>query len=528
MPSATRGWTVVDEAGDPVEGLVVAAAEGSVLARADAAGRLRLPTEAAPAQVLDPLGLRPLAHRAEGDRLVVDRRDALAWTVGGEAPLAGNDVELFADAQMFRPILDAIRGARETLHLSQLLLFHDFVPWADGMEEAGRTMLDHLFAAADRGVEVRVLLNQNLLVPDSVRAIQAMCGQRRCIEVRAFPMSPNVLHAKVIVVDGTEAFIVGPPFQQKYWDTTAHLADEPRRRDPRPLHDVSLRVRGPAVAGIDTLFASLWSMRGDAVSPCPPPPPAGTQSLQLATTLPRGLLPEPRWHPRAAREAYQRAFVNAQDFVYLESQYFTSPSITQAIAAALHAKPDLQVILLLNTAVDVPLYLTWQKRRLASLGHPRHPRLGVFYLASPTVDPRRPRDVYIHAKLALVDDAWASVGTANLDSLSLEKGEEWGVPVEANVDVNALLLDGIEGAPRTGIVSRIRRRLWGEHLGDEGVWTTARPEGGWLSLWRAAAEANAKALEAGAYPARGRVLPYLPPDLPDVPPETPPLARVVA
>lgn len=526
MQADERGWTVVDEAGDPVEGLVAEAGPQGVLRRSDAGGRL--PGPAPPRRLLDALGLREVAHRVEGTRLVVDRRDALGWTVGGDPPQPGNDVELLQDCQMFPPMLAAIARARETVHVSQLLLFKDFVPWADAGSHAGRTFLEHLLDASGRGARVRVLLNQNLLVPDSVRDVVALCERRACIDVRPFPMTPNVLHAKVLVVDGEEAFVVGPPFQQKYWDTTSHLATEPRRGDPRPLHDVSLRIRGPAVASVDALFAALWSVRGGRIEPCAPPPAAGRHALQIATTLPRGMLPHEEWHPRAAREAYQRAFANAQDYVYLESQYFTSPSVTEAIAAALHAKPDLQVIVVLNTRVDVPLYLSWQKRRLASLGHPRHPRLGVFTLSSPTTDPMRPQPVYIHSKLALADDAWASVGTSNLDSLSLEKGEEWGFTVESNVDVNALLFDGIEGVPRTGVVGSIRRRVWGEHLGDEGVWTSTRPEGGWLALWRRVAEANARALDEGRFPARGRVLPYVPDDLPDVPPETPPLARVSA
>ena len=527
---ATPGeWTIVDETGEPVEGLVVALGEDDPrLVKADAGGRVDLPEGARPARVLCPLGLRPVDHRVEGARLVVERHDALGWTVPGALREEGNDVELLADCQMFGPMLRALERAQATVNISQLLLFHDFTPWEEGGDARQASFLDRLVAAADRGAKVRILLNQNLLVPDTVRDVQALCEGHACMEVRAFPMSPNVLHAKVLVVDGEEAFIVGPPFQQKYWDTSSHLAVEPRRDDPRPLHDVSLRIRGPAVAGVDDLFAALWTQRGDEVHPCPRPGPAGPQTLQLVTTLPRGMIASDRWHARSAREAYQRVFANAQDYVYLETQYFTSPSVTEAIAAALHAKPELQVILILNVRVDVPLYVTWQKRRLASLGHPRHPRLGVFTLSSPTSDPMRQQPVYIHSKLALADDCWASVGTANLDSLSLETGEEWGIPIESNVDVNAILLDGIEAAPRTGIVASIRRRIWGEHLGDEGVWTAARPEGGWLSLWRRVAEANAKAATEGRFPACGRVLPYVPPDLPDVPLETPPLARVVA
>lgn len=523
MEPSAREWTVVDERGLPVAGLALRVGEGPdarPAGRTGADGTLLLASGEPVTAVLDPLGVREVPHRAEGARLVVDRRQALGWAI--DAPVDhGNDVDLFVDSEMFPPMLRAIDRARESVHVSQLLLFKDFCCAFDGACKPQKTLLEHLVAAAQRGAQVRILLNENVLVPDTVRDVQAMCEENVCMEARSFPMTPNVLHAKVLVVDGEEAFIVGPPFEQKYWDTSAHRFDDPRRADPRPLHDVSLRVRGPAVARVDRFFASLWGMRGEPVEACRVPPPAGNDTLQIATTLPRDLLPG-EWHPRAAREAYQRALANAREHVYLETQYFTSPSITEAIAAALAANPKLQVILVLNTTVDVPGYVAWQKRRLAELGHPDHPRLGVFTLWSPTLDPKSPRAVYVHAKLAFVDDAWASIGTSNLDSLSLEKGREWGFEMESNVDLNGILLDGVDGAPATGKVASYRRRLWAEHLGDAGVWTARAPEEGWLPLWRSVAEANARALEEGRFPERGRILPYVP-NLPNVERREPPV-----
>lgn len=523
MEPPAREWTVVDEHGRPVAGLVLRAGDGPdarPAGRTGVDGKLLLAWDEAVTAVLDPLGVREVPHRAEDARLVVDRRQALGWSV--DAPLdRGNDLDLFVDSEMFPPMLEAIGRARESVHVSQLLLFKDFCCAFDGAARPRQTLLEHLVAAATRGAQVRILLNENVLVPDTVRDVQRMCEESVWMEARSFPMTPNVLHAKVIVVDGKEAFIVGPPFEQKYWDTTSHRFDDPRRGDPRPLHDVSLRVRGPAVARIDRLFAGLWGMRGEPIEPCPVPPPAGEDTLQIATTMPRDLLPD-EWHPRAAREAYQRALANAREYAYMETQYFTSPSIVEAIAAALETNPKLQVILVLNTTVDVPGYVAWQKRRLAELGHPDHPRLGVFTLWTPTPDPRAPRAVYVHAKLALVDDAWASVGTSNLDSLSLESGHEWGFEVESNVDLNGIILDGIEGAPATGKVASYRRRLWAEHLGDAGVWTARPPPGGWLALWRDVAQSNARALEEGRFPHRGRILPYAP-ALPGVERREPPV-----
>lgn len=485
-------WRVVDETGAPLAGPRITRGEDGAL------------------QVLDALGLRTLPYHAEGDRLVVPRREATSWLVSGSSASTGNEARLFVDADMFDEISKAIEGARQTIHVTQLLLYPDFAAVFDANQQPRATLLERLLAAARRGVEVRILLNENRVVPDTANAVRSACEDAACVEVRTFPLTPNVFHVKLLVVDGREAFVVGPPFEQKYWDTTTHAADDPRRGHPRPLHDVSLRLRGPAVGDVDRLFCDLWGTRGATVEPCPAPPPYGDDALQLVATLPHGLLPDSQWPSRAAREGYQRAFGHAQRFVYLETQYFTSPSIVRAIAAALDAKPDLQVILVLNMDVDVPFYLTWQKRRLAELGHPGHPRLGVFTLWSRGSKPEKPASVYVHSKLAFADDVWASIGTANLDSLSLERGEEFGFEVESNVDLNVLLLDGIEGAPHTGQVAAWRRRLWAEHLGDHGVWHAQPPPGGWLALWREVAHRNALAAAEGRFPDVGRVLPYEP------------------
>lgn len=488
----TSRWRVVDEKGAPVEGARVTQDEDSV-------------------RVLDPLGLREVPHVVDADgRLVVERREVESWLVSGAPASAGNEARLFIDSDMFEEIVRAVDGARETVHVTQLLLYPEFCATYDADHRPRALLLDRLLAASRRGAHVRILLNENRLIPDTANAVRAACEDADCMEVRTFPMTPNVFHVKLLVVDGREAFVVGPPFEQKYWDTNNHAADDPRRDHPRPLHDVCLRLRGPAVGDIDRLFCDLWGTRGAPLQPCPPPPPYGKDALQLVATLPRGLLPTSQWLPRGAREGYQRAFGNAQAFVYLETQYFTSPSITRAIAAALDAKPDLQVILVLNMAVDVPFYLTWQKRRLAELGYPGHPRLGVFTLWSPGVSSEKPVSTYVHSKLAFCDDAWASIGTANLDSLSLEKGEEFGIEVESNVDLNVLVLDGIEGGPRTGQVAAWRRRIWAEHLGDHGVWRATPPPGGWLALWREVAHRNAVAATEGRFPERGRILPYEP------------------
>ena len=70
------------------------------------------------------------------------------------------------------------------------------------------------------------------------------------------------MHAKLVLIDGREAFLLGSPFVNSYWDDGAHLPYDARRPlrelGGRPLHDVSVHLRGPAVAELEALFASVW------------------------------------------------------------------------------------------------------------------------------------------------------------------------------------------------------------------------------------------------------------------------------
>lgn len=72
-----------------------------------------------------------------------------------------------------------------------------------------------------------------------------------------------------------------------------------------------------------------------------------------------------------------------------------------------------------------------------------------------------------------------------------------------------MLLDGIAGKPRTGLVGDVRRRLWSEHLGRQAGELGEAPPQGWLALWQEVAAENAGALAQGKAPA-SKVSPFTP------------------
>ena len=105
------------------------------------------------------------------------------------------------------------------------------------------------------------------------------------------------------------------------------------------------------------------------VRPRPPrprsPPPAPEEflaSAQLVRTVNVQTLPGLDAGELGVLEAYLRAIENATDYIYFENQYFTDERIGQALVAALNdaARPNLQVILMVNVVPDMPVYPYWQ------------------------------------------------------------------------------------------------------------------------------------------------------------------------
>jgi phosphatidylserine/phosphatidylglycerophosphate/cardiolipin synthase-like enzyme len=123
----------------------------------------------------------------------------------------------------------------------------------------------------------------------------------------------------------------------------------------------------------------------------------------------------------------------------------------------------------------------------------------------PTTGFPRITPVYVHAKVGIVDDVWATVGSANLDSLSLDTmglAELFHLRAGRSTEVNVVIVDGVDGQPST-VANLLRRRLWSEHLGFESAGEPnpnhrdlgAPPSGGWLNLWTQRADANLKLLK---------------------------------
>lgn len=430
------------------------------------------------------------------------RSDVMHDAAAAVAAPAVAEVEWMVDnAEAWAAGVASIDAARRTIWLTQLALDPDCVVYPSGLADAPdrrtRLLIDALIDATARGVEVRVLLNASLLLDTAAplrRFLDAAGVDRRRFRVRGMSLFPQLLHAKLLVVDAEEAHLVGSPFVNGYWDDPHHAPFDPRRParelGGRPLHDVSTLVRGGPALRLATVFADLWNRatdveRGDEEPLLAPPhAPAADAAAHAAVRVARSL--PARITPYAARgvteihEAILAAVAGARRFIYIEHQYLSSQSVVDALAEALRREPALEVLMVLNQNPDVTAYRGWQALRLGAAGLLDHERVGVFavWSCAPDEDSRawQLNQIFVHSKVLIIDDAWATVGSANLDGVSLQTyGDDFTSALGRavfrgvrNIDVN-LVADGSRddsGATGAAIVA-LRTRLWNEHLAHE-------------------------------------------------------------
>jgi phosphatidylserine/phosphatidylglycerophosphate/cardiolipin synthase-like enzyme len=310
------------------------------------------------------------------------------------------------------------------------------------------------------------------------------------------------LHQKMVVVDGTHAFVGGIDMlielngDYDRWDTHSHHHSSPLRRNeeertPHNWHDAHAIIEGPAVGDVERNFRQRWNevvMRHELdyqllVPDHPPPPPVASTSLvQVARTIPAHTYSfAPENGIQGIAQVYAKALGNAQHFVYMENQYFwthafygvdlpflgaDSPDMERNIrelAAALQRGATVAIVLPDHPNVgraftDAGLArLREEAPDAAAQG-----RIQAFCLAASTevegAEDYRP--IYVHAKVTIVDDVWSTLGSANLNNRGLRDDTE----------LNVATLDG-------ELARGLRIVLWAEHLeliGEESMLTVAR------------------------------------------------------
>ena len=379
----------------------------------------RAARDAPPVQLTGPRGpLSPAQSKAVLERLsgtardsdIFERHLAVEEAVAGAPLTIGNDVVLLEDGpNTYRAMLAAIESARDHINLETYILEDD---------DVGRAFAQALVAKQRSGVQVN-------LMHDSVGTLKTPHGffeglQAAGIAVLEFnPINPLLArkewelnqrdHRKLLVVDGRTAFLGGINISSVYSSgssgtrgsgagTSAAAQRLGERASGPPWRDTDLQLRGPVVADLQKLFIDAWvAQKGPALAPrnyFPPPETAGRQVVRAIGSKPD--------------EAYSQIYAtllsaigSAEKTVWLTNAYFApDPQLLSALTQAVARGVDVKLILPSQT----DSWLVFHAGRAYYSG-----------LLKAGVQIYERRGAILHAKSALIDGVWATVGSTNLD-----------------------------------------------------------------------------------------------------------------
>jgi cardiolipin synthase len=315
----------------------------------------------------------------------------------------GNAVDLLrGGAEFFPALIEAVASARREVWIETYIFADD---------DAGRAVSAALGEAVRRGVTVRVLVDgwgaKHYLTPSLERRLDDL-------GVTLLKYRPEVspwqfrshrlrrLHRKIAHVDGRVGFVGG-----------INVIDDmntPGHKPPRV--DYAVRIRGPVVASIVQTMARVWALcelvqfSTSDVKLFP-----DTVRIERAGTQPaKYTIRDNLRHRRDIEMAYLAAIrVARREIVIANAYFFPGIRFRRALIAA--AQRGVQVTLLLQARVEYRL-LHYASRALYG------------QLLAGGVAIEEYHRSFLHAKVAVIDNRWATVGSSNIDPYSLLMSRE--------------------------------------------------------------------------------------------------------
>ncbi len=351
---------------------------------------------------------------------------------------SGNSVELLVrGGQAYDAFEKAVRDATDHIHF-------EFYIWQ--ADETGRRFRDLLAEKAREGVEVRVLYDAvggSAVKGSFMRPlVDAGAQVHSFLPLVLFERSLRINfrnHRKIIVIDNQVAFTGGVNIGDEYID----------------WFDVAFRFEGPVVNQFQEVFAEDWYFASgenladlryfrESVADSSDDSPE-TRTDATIRLLPSG----PDQTRSVSKTSFFLALTMASQRIWLTTPYFVpDPSISMALQAA--ALRGLDVRLLLPGVSDVPV------ARIAGRGYFEELlEAGVrIFEYSPEV---------LHAKTLVIDDEWAIVGSANLDTRSFHLNFEANAAIRSTAlaqDLSELIADCFEKSEEIDLERFAKRGTW--------------------------------------------------------------------
>lgn len=471
------------------------------------------------------------------------------FTPTGTPPRENNFIRpLINGEDAWKSIYDQIRAARETIHLCFWAMENDLelirtVPdqFTGPTRRRENTLYRVLYERKRAGVKIRILLwdypaNARMNFADTLIRLSGSIGDFE-VMYQSHPSAIGSWHQKYIVIDDSVAFVGGMNAKGNDWDTSEHNAIEVRRADyplsardrrriPRaldhnltnpPRHDYMAWIAGPIAADVQANFVERWNycltQRLDyyryATRAAPPQIPNRMSNVkaQINRTVPD--YPVTPGGEKGILEVYKKAIQEAENYIYIEDQYFRSDEIANEISNAMTSNAALKVIVVTPPdlwsdidpddwfAVGTPS--TYWTQSAYNTIRASHSNFHFFFLQANYVNSARQRvfvPVDLHAKIMIVDDVWYTIGSCNINDRGFETDGELNVTVQHDS------------------AGSFRKDIFGYHLKEQ----CPDDINDAVRLWYEHARANNRAWAAGTEPRsmiftygfRGPLIPTLP------------------
>lgn len=356
--------------------------------------------------------------------------------------LRGNALTLLENGTQFFPaLLEEIDRAQAEIFLETYI----FAP-----DEVGHAMAAALQRAARRGVSVHVIVDgfggrdfvSHLLEPLTASGVHALIYRREVATLSLRRRRLRRLHRKLAVIDGRVAFVGGINIISDY---EAPALDAPRQ-------DYAVRIEGPLLAPIQASVRHVWGLVSWASfrRRLRLMGKINTQPLPVGDMEAAFVIRDNIRHRRDIEDAYLLGIAGARREIILANAYFLpGRRFRQALVAA--ARRGVRITLLIQGLADHPLQQRATRAIYDSL-------LGA---GMRIIEYHRS---YLHAKVAVIDEHWATVGSSNIDPFSLLLAREANVVIRHRPFATRLrdsLLKAIaEGGREIHPVAWQRAPLW--------------------------------------------------------------------
>ena len=430
----------------------------------------------------------------DNDATRVDQvHPATAWSEGNRCRF------LIDGVAYFRELHQRLEATRE----GDLVYFTDWQGDADELlvaDDPDSAVVEVLARADERGVDVRGLIwrshwNRIGFFSRENRTLGEQLQQRGAealLDMRV--RNGGSHHQKFVVIRHRDdpsrdiAFVGGIDLAHSRRDDHRHLGDPSSDRiaheygDRPPWHDAMVAISGPAVHDVETTFRERWEdpsplsrrpdywladkvrrldRTPDALPPQAPPPPAddgGTHAVQLLRTYPN--LRQARDYPfapggeRSVARGYAKAAKRSRRLIYVEDQYFWGNEIASTFLDTLVDNPGLHLVCVLPLLPDLEgtsrtPQLLGRQRAIRDLMEAAPGRVAAYGLENELGTP-----IYVHAKVCVMDDVWATTGSDNFNRRSWTHDSE----------LTAAVVDRAGGGASPN-AQALRLRLAAEHLG---------------------------------------------------------------